>query len=125
VYESENRSEKELSVMNNAANIVNRQQVLDRLCRIGSPGTGEIAIVTSPGARTAAWAVKVKSNLSYNVYNVIAVVINDAGSIPTEIGQQVQAVNLAESFTQQGTLTAGTYAVMVRVGDKNAFYANP
>ena len=111
--------------MSNTANIVNRQQVLDRLSRTGSQGTGEIAVVTSPGARNAAWAVKVKSNSSYNVYNVVAVVINDAGSLPTEIGQQIKAVNMAESFTQTGTLPAGTYAVMARVGDKNVFHAKP
>jgi hypothetical protein len=111
--------------MSNGAKIVNSQQMLQRLCRAGSEGAGEIAVVTSPGARTAAWAVKVKSNSSYNVYNVIAVVIGDAGSSPTEIGQQMQAVNLAESFTQQGTLPADTYAVMFRVADKNVFYAEP
>ena len=111
--------------MSNAANIANRQQVLDRLSRAGSQGTGEIAVVTSPGARAAAWAVKVKSNSSYNVYNVVAVVIYDAGSVPTEIGWQMQAVNLAESFTHTGTLPAGTYVVMARVGDKNVFYAKP
>ncbi len=111
--------------MSNTANIVNRKQVLDRLSRTGSQGTGEIAVVTSPGARNAAWAIKVKSNSSYNVYNVTAVVIGNAGSQPTEIGQQTQAVNLAESFTQQGTLPADTYAVMFRVGAKNVFYAEP
>jgi hypothetical protein len=111
--------------MSNTANIVNRQQVLDRLCRAGSQGTGEVAIVTSPGARATAWAVKVKSNSSYNVYNIVAVVINDAGSEPTEIGQQTKAVNLAESFTQTGTLSAGTYAVMARVGGKNVFHVKP
>lgn len=111
--------------MSNAANTINRQQVLDRLCRAGSQGTGETAIVTSPGARAAAWAVKVKSNSSYNVYNVVAVVINDAGSEPTEIGQQTKAINLAESFTQTGALPAGTYAVMARVGDKNVFHVKP
>jgi hypothetical protein len=111
--------------MSNTANIVNRQQVLDRLCRTGSPGPGEIAVVTSPGARAAVWAVKIKSNSSYNIYNVITVVINDAGSVPTEIGQQMKAVNLAESFTQTGTLPAGTYAVMARVGDKNVFHVKP
>jgi hypothetical protein len=111
--------------MSNTANIVNRQQVLDRLCRTCSLGTGETAIVTSPGARAAAWAVKVKSNSSYNVYNVVVVVINDAGSEPTEIGQQTKAVNLAESFTQTGTLPTGTYAVMARVGDKNIFHVKP
>jgi hypothetical protein len=56
---------------------------------------------------------------------VVTVVINDAGSEPTEIGQQTQAVNLAESFTQTGTLPAGTYAVMTRVGNKNVFCVKP
>lgn len=111
--------------MSNTANIANRQQVLDRLCRAGSQGISEVAVVTSPGARAAAWAVKVKSNSSYNVYNVIAVVINNAGSEPTEIGQQTKAINLAESFTQTGTLSTGTYAVMARVGDKNVFHVKP
>jgi len=111
--------------MSNSANIVNRQQVLDRLCRTGSQGMDETDVVTSPGARATAWAVKVKSNSSYNIYNVVAVVINDAGSAPTEIGQQMQAVNLAESFTQTGTLPAETYAVMARVGGKNVFHVKP
>jgi hypothetical protein len=94
--------------MNNGADTVN---------------SGEVSVVTSPGARAIAWAVKVKSNSSYNVYNVVAVVIGDAGTVPAEIGQQMQAVNLAESFLEQGTLPAGTYAVMFRVGDKNVLYA--
>lgn len=85
----------------------------------------EISVVTSPGARAAAWSIKVKSLVSYNVYNVCAVQIGDPGSLPVEIGQQMQAVNLAESFISQGTLSAGTYAVMSRVGDKNVFYAKP
>jgi len=111
--------------MSNAANTVNRQQELDRLCRAGSKGTGEIAVVTSPGARATEWAVKIKSNSSFNIYDVVAVAINNAGSEPTEIGQKTKAINLAESFTQTGTLPAGTYAVMARVGDKNVFYAKP
>ncbi len=100
-------------------------QLLERLSREGSQGTDEIAVVMSPGARTAAWAVKVKSNSSYNVYNVISVIISVPGLAPSEIGQEVKAVNVAESFTQQGTLSAGAYAVMSRVADKNVFYAKP
>ena len=106
-------------------NIVDGQQILERLARQGSEQIQEISVVTSPGARTAAWAVKVKSNSSYNFYNVVAVVIGDAGSIPVEIGGQMLAVNLAESFQQEGTLSAGTYAVMSRVGDKNVFHVKP
>ena len=110
---------------NDATRIVNSQQALERLSREGSPATGETAVVTSPGARTAAWAVKVKSNSSFNLYNVVAVAIGGIGAEPVEIGGQMQAYNLAESFTQQGTLAAGTYAVMSRVGDSNVFYAKP
>ncbi len=111
--------------MGSGANILDGQQILERLARKGSEQIQEVSVVTSPGARTAGWAVKVKSNSSYNFYNVIAVVIGDAGSIPVEIGQQTLAVNLAESFQQQGTLSAGTYAVMFRVGDKNVFHVKP
>jgi len=111
--------------MSDAVRITESEQVLGRLSREGFQGVAEIAVVTSPGARTAAWAVKVKSLSSYNVYNVIAVVIHDPGAVPSEIGQEIQAVNLAESFTQQGTLAEGTYAVMSRVGDKNVFHAKP
>jgi len=35
----------------------------------------EISVVTSPGARQSAWAIKVKSNSSYNVYNVVVIEI--------------------------------------------------
>jgi hypothetical protein len=111
--------------MNNGMNVVDTQQLLERLARAGSQETGEVSVVTSPGARAAAWAVKVKSHSSYNVYNVRAVVIGDAGSLPVEIGGQMQAVNMAESFLQQGQLSAGTHVVMFRVGDKNVFYAKP
>ncbi len=111
--------------MGSGANILDGQQILERLVRKGSEQIQEVSVVISPGARTAGWAVKVKSNSSYNFYNVIAVVIGDAGSIPVEIGQQMLAVNLAESFQQQGALSAGTHAVMFRVGDKNVFYVKP
>jgi hypothetical protein len=125
VYEFENRSAKELIIMSGDINITESQQALERLVRQGSEQTQEVSLVTSPGARVAAWAVKIKSNSSYNVYNVVAVVIGAAGTIPVEIGGQTQAVNLAESFMQQGALPAGTYAVMSRTGDKNVFYAKP
>lgn len=108
--------------MSNGTNIIDGQQVLERLCRKGSQESSEISVVTSPGARAVAWAVKVKSLSSYNVYNVRVVEIGDAGSLPVEIGGQMQAVNLAESFLQAGQLPASTYVVMSRVGEKNVFY---
>ncbi len=85
----------------------------------------EVSVVTSPGARASAWAIKVKSHHSYNIYNVTVVVIGGAGSLPVEIGEQMQAFNLAESFHEQGTLAEGTFAVMSGVGDKNVFYVEP
>ena len=109
--------------MVNTPSFTDSQQLLQKLARDSAESRQETSVVISPGARAAAWAVKVKSNSSYNVYNVRVVEIGDPGSLPVEIGQQLQAVNLAESFLEQGTLPAGTYAVMSRVGQKNVFYA--
>jgi hypothetical protein len=100
--------------MSNGANISNGREILERLSREGSPGTEE--------TRVAAWAVKVKSLSSYNVYNVRSVEIGDPGTLPVELGGQMQAVNMAESFLADGQLSAGTYAIMFRVGDKNVFH---
>jgi len=79
--------------------------------------------VGSPGARVAAWTIKVISLSSYNVYNVRTVQVGEPGTVPALIGNQVEAVNVAESFLGEGQLPAGTYAIMFRVGDKNVFYA--
>ena len=102
--------------------IINPQEILNRLYRKSSDETPEVSVVTSPGGKPSGWAVKVKSLSSYNVYNVRAVVIGQPGSSPTEIGQQTKAVNMAEPFDQEGQLSAGTYAIMFRVGGKNVFY---
>jgi len=109
--------------MSNGHNFVDSRQLMQRLARTGSEARQETSVVTSPGATAAAWAVKVQSNSSYNVYNVRAVEIGEPGSLPVEIGQDIEAVNLAESFLQQGALPAGTYVVIARVGEKNVFYA--
>ena len=98
------------------------QGFLERLSREGTKQMSEVSVVTSPGARAGAWAVKVKSLSSYNVYNVCMVVISGAGLEPIEIGAQMQAFNLAESFTSTGQLPEDTYVLMSRVGDKNVFY---
>jgi hypothetical protein len=105
--------------------LTDSQQVLERLARQGPGQVSEGSVVASPGARASAWVVKVKSKVSRNVYNVRAVVIGDTGSIPVEIGSEVEAVNVAESFQTEGVLPAGSYAVMFRVGEKNVFYAKP
>lgn len=105
--------------------VTDETQVLADLAREGSADRREASVVVSPGAGVTAWAVKVKSHVAYNVYQVRAVIVGDAGSIPAEIGAQMEATNLAESFLSQGSLPAGTYAVMCRVGDQNVFYAKP
>ena len=106
--------------MSSGHNFADSQQLMQRLARTGSEARQETSVVTSPGATAAAWAVKVQGNSSYNVR---AVEIGEPGSLPVEIGQDIEAVNLAESFLQQGALPAGTYVVIARVGEKNVFYA--
>lgn len=100
------------------------RQVLERLGRSGL-GQTEISVVRSPGSVAQVLTAKVESLSSYNLYNVRAVVLDDVGIEPLELGGQMKAFNLAESFTQQGQLQAGEYIVMCRVGDKNIFYAKP
>jgi hypothetical protein len=101
------------------------QEILERVVRTSSPAMQEVATVTSPGARAGAWTVQVKSLASYNVYNVSIVVLGGPGSLPSEIGQETQAINLAEPFLEQGTLAVGTFGIMFRVCDKNVFYVQP
>ena len=109
--------------MSGTENVTDSQQLLERLSRQGSSETKETVVVASPGARVTAWAVKVKSLLSCNWYNVRAVEIGEPGSLPVEYGSQMKAVNLAESFLDDGQLSAGTCVLMCRVGGKNVFYA--
>jgi hypothetical protein len=105
--------------------VTEEQQVLARLAREGVENRRETSVVVAPGGRVTAWAVKVKSHVGYNVYLVRAVTVEDAGAIPTEFGEEMEATNLAESFLSQGALSPGAYAVMCRVGEKNVFYAVP
>ena len=106
-------------------NITDQQQLLAELARTGSENRQETSVVISPGARVMGWAVKVKSHVEYNIYNVRAIVIGVPGSMPFEIGEQMEAVNLAESFLDEGTVPAGKYGIMCRVGETNVFYAVP
>lgn len=106
-------------------NTTDQQQLLADLARTGSENRQETSVVVSPGTRVTGWAIKVKSHVDHNIYNVCAIVIGVPGSIPFEIGEQLEAVNLAESFSSQGTVPAGKYAIMCRVGETNVFYAVP
>ena len=109
----------------NQRHVTDQGQLLADLARAGAGDRQEASMVISPGAGATAWAVKVTSHVAYNIYNVRAVAIGAAGSAPTEMGEPMQATNLAESFLTQGSLAAGTYALMCRVGDNNVFYAAP
>ena len=109
--------------MSDKANNVEAQQTLGRLIREGSQDMQEVSVVTSSGARAVGWAAKVKSLASYNFYNVCAVDIESAGTLPMEIDGQMEAVNLAEPFLQTGQLPEGTYVAMFKVGKKYVFYA--
>jgi hypothetical protein len=104
-------------------NVTESRQMLLRLARERAQKNSETVVVTSPGARVAAWAIKVISHYSFNVYNVRTVQVDQPGTLPIEWGQNMQATNLAEPFLEAGQLAAGSYAVMFRVGDKNVFYA--
>ena len=99
------------------------QQALERFVREDMGGPAEVSSVASPGARVSAWAIKVKSLVSYNVYKVCVAVLGEPGSVPLEIGSEVDAVNMAESYNEQGQLAAGSYAVMCKSGEKYVFYA--
>jgi len=98
-------------------------QQLGRMVRRFEQGPSEVAAVTSPGARTSAWAIKVKSLVEYNVYKVCTVIVGPAGTLPVEVGSDIEAVNLAESFMYDGQLPEGTFAVMSKVGERYVFYA--
>ena len=109
--------------MSNQANMSNNQQELERLGRKGSLQIAEKSVLVSAGAGSDSWVAKVKSLSSYNIYNVRMVEIVEAGFMPVEIGQEIQAYNLAESFISTGSLDVGTYVAVSRFGEKNIFYA--
>jgi hypothetical protein len=105
--------------------VTDQQQVLAEMARSGSPHRQETSALVSPGGGAWIWPVTIHSHVGSNVYMVRAVTLGETGSIPAEFGEQMEATNLAESFLSQGTLAAGTYAIMYRLGEKNVFYATP
>jgi hypothetical protein len=88
-------------------------------------GPGEVTRLTCAGGGYAAFAARVKSNYSHNVYKVRIVEILLPGQMPAEIGGEMNATNLAEDFTQEGQLAAGKYVLVCSAGGKNVFYAQP
>jgi hypothetical protein len=111
--------------MKSDISVTNRQQELDKMCREPLGRMKETTILNSPGSVVAVYAAKIQENYSYNVYNVIKTVIGEPGSEPVSMGEDVQALNLAESFSQQGTLASDTYVIIFRIGNRYVFYAEP
>lgn len=105
--------------------IIDQQQFLAEMARSGSGHRQETSAPVSPGGGSWAWPVTITSHVHYNVYGVRAVTLDEAGSVPSEFGGQMEATNLAEPFLSQGTLPIGTYAIMCRLGERNIFYAKP
>ena len=100
---------------------------LARLARQSqTPTTAEHARVTTAGAIPPAWAIQVVSHESYNQYKVCQVRLQTPGTTPVPTSTtDILATNIAESFTTNGSLAVGTYAVMWRIGDVYVFYAHP
>ncbi len=111
--------------MKNEMNIINQQQELDRLCREPGVRFKETAIFNSSGTGSSSHAVRIQGNLSYNVYNVVNVTLGAPGCEPVAIGMDIQAINMAEPFDQQGTVPVGTYVIIFKLGNKYIFYAKP
>ncbi len=109
--------------MNNYPDAIGAESLLQRISRQDFSQEPEKSRVISPGARTAAWTIKVMSLSSYNVYNVRTVQVGEPGTVPGMMGTETQAVNMAEPFLEEGQLSAGAYAIMFRAGGKNVFYA--
>jgi len=110
--------------MKNEINLTNRQQELDRLSR-EPERLKETEIISSTGANTSAWLARIQENVSYNVYDVINVILEEPGSEPVAMGMQTQAINMAEPFDEQGTLPCDIYVIIFRIGNKYVFYAKP
>ena len=112
--------------MSRTTNSVDLQEQLSRLSRAESGIRDESTLVAATGAMAAAWTIKVLSLDSYNRYNVEQVRITAVGISPGPVGgSETKAFNVAEPFDQTGSVSAGTYAVMWRAGDKNVFYVKP
>jgi hypothetical protein len=82
----------------------------------------EVQGVVSPGARTEVFNCKVKSLVSHNVYKVRMVEIPAPGSLPIELGSEMEAVDLSDDFlSPAGDVPIGSIVVVSRVGGKYVF----
>jgi len=110
---------------------VNTTEQLERLARQvreqARGGVEEVSRLTMAGAAPAAWAVQVVAHLGHNLYAVQQVQIGAAGTTPAPLGGgTAEAFNLSEPFLGTGgAVSAGTYAVMWRVGEKYVVLVQP
>lgn len=106
---------------------IDLDEQLTRLGRQEEQGSQqESNMVLATGAAPPAAAVKIISLVQKNVYQVQQVSLPMIGLLPAALGgTDTQATNLAESFTVDGTLVAGSYAIMWRVAGGNGFYLEP
>jgi hypothetical protein len=100
----------------------NQQQQIEQILRRSLP-PDENAVVSSAGGKLAGFVAKVIQRQEYNYYTVKAVDIDCVGDFPTVIGNEITAVNVAESFIAQGNLPAGRYVIIFRIGNVYAFYS--
>jgi len=79
--------------------------------------------VVSPGARVQTFACKVKSLISHNIYKVRMVEIGAPGTLPVEVGSEIEAVDLSDDFSNPaGNVLINSIVVVSRVGDKYVFH---
>lgn len=91
-----------------------QQQFIGKLQR-NSESMAEAAFVTSTGGGIAGFVAKVVGKYDFNHYNVSLVELGPPGMYPTEAGNEIIAINVAEPFLSQGSLTAGTYVIIFRI----------
>ena len=112
--------------MTNESHGIDLQEKLSRLNRETLKGIEEErTLVTASGTVPPAWTIKILSLDSYNLYDVQLVEIILPGSNPSPIAGNMQAYNIAESFTATGNIGSGTNAVMWRIGKNNVFHVKP
>lgn len=113
--------------MSETAHPIDLQEQLSRLYRGNTDRIkSEHSLVSATGAAPAAWTIKILGLNSYNLYDIQQVQITTIGVTPSTVGgSDTTAFNLAEPFNAPGSVAAGTYAVMWRVGNKNVFYVKP
>jgi hypothetical protein len=80
----------------------------------------EVQGVISPGARVQTFNCKVKSLVSHNVYKVQMVEIGAPGSLPVELGSEMEAVDVTDDFLNPAS-NVPIGSVLSRVGSKYVF----